>query len=122
MDWGNPMKIAAGLAFSAILACSLAAFADTPAKLLYKRNGDVCTAAEAAGKVKETYRGRTLVSRVKCYTAPEWKLIQATSAEAGREWSRYRSRLSSGAMGEGLPAQPQARALFRDATSPPAHY
>jgi hypothetical protein len=80
----------------------MTAAADTAPKRLVKQSGDLCTAEEVANPPKETYRGRTLKTRV-CRTPAEWAMIRAKQADYDRDWARYRSRMAGGSTGEGDP-------------------
>lgn len=88
------MKITAGIAACALLACSIPAFADTSPKPLYKQNGELCSTDEASGKVKDKSSGRSW--RIMCRTELDWHLDRTKRADRELDQERLRVRRAGG--------------------------
>lgn len=88
------MKITAGIAACALLACSIPAFADTSTKSLYKHTGELCSADEASGKVKDKSSGRSW--RIMCRTELDWHLHQMKRVDRELDQERLRARRAGG--------------------------
>lgn len=103
------MRTGLGLVACVFLASGLAAAADTAPRLLFKQNGDLCTAEEVANPRRISDRGRAPKGHV-CRTKLEWTLIQARQADYDLALARYQAQMTGGSTGEGgLPSTPLRR-------------